>query len=255
MKRKLVVGNWKMNGDRARNQLLLNQVLDGLPEEVDCAVCVPFPYLGQVQSIVSGTLLQVGAQNLSEFDSGAYTGEVSGAMLADFSVQYVIVGHSERRCLFGESDAMVARKAAAALRAGLKPVVCVGETLDERETGAVCEVLLRQLGALVNEIDVASLGKIVLAYEPVWAIGTGRTATAEQVQEVLLFMRTWLAGQVDDAGAVRILYGGSVKADSARAIFSLPDADGGLIGGASLEASQFVEVCEAAVMASRLGVR
>ncbi|NMG74774.1 triose-phosphate isomerase [Aromatoleum diolicum] len=250
MKRKLVVGNWKMNGDRERNQILLREVLQGLPVGVECAICVPFPYLAQAESLLGGTSLGLGAQTLSEFDHGAHTGEVSGAMLADFSVRYVIVGHSERRALQGESDSLVARKALAALRAGLIPLVCIGETLAEREAGETENVLQRQLDALAEVLDADSIGRIAVAYEPVWAIGTGRAASVEQVQAVLSFVRAWLAGRVRDAGDVRILYGGSVKADSAQALFGLPDADGGLIGGASLEAPQFLEICEAAVAAS-----
>lgn len=252
MKRKLVVGNWKMNGDRVRNQVLLGQVLQGLPAGVECAVCVPFPYLPQAEALLAGTALRLGAQDLSEFDRGAHTGDVSGAMLSEFSVRYVIVGHSERRALQGETDSLVARKTAAALRSGLTPLVCIGETLVEREHGEAENVLRRQLDALTEVLDADALGRIVLAYEPVWAIGTGRAASVEQVQAVLSFVRSWLARHLPDAGGVRILYGGSVKTDSAQLLFGLPDADGGLIGGASLEAHQFLEICRAAVAAPQV---
>jgi triosephosphate isomerase len=251
MKRKLVVGNWKMNGDRVRNQALLHELLEGVPAGVDCAVCVPFPYLAQVETALAAGPLSIGAQNVSEFDHGPYTGEVSGSMLADFSVRYVIVGHSERRALHGETDEVVARKARAALRAGLTPIVCVGEVLAEREAGETENVLRRQLDVLPSVLDSEDIGRLIVAYEPVWAIGTGRAASVEQVQAALMCVRSWLANHVVDATAVRILYGGSVKADGARALFGLRDADGGLIGGASLEAFQFLEICKAAVAASQ----
>lgn len=251
MRRKLVVGNWKMNGDRVRNRQLLDEVLAGLPSGMECVVCVPFPYLGQVEAVLSGSPVRSGAQDVSEFSDGAYTGQVSAAMLADFSVQYVIVGHSERRTLVGESDAAVARKALAALRAGVTPIVCIGETLAEREAGDTECVLRRQLDALVTVLQSGDLARVVLAYEPVWAIGTGRSASVGQVESVLSFLRGWLASNVPDADEVRILYGGSVKPDSAEALFGLPNADGGLIGGASLEARPFLEICRAAGLAAR----
>lgn len=251
MKRKLVVGNWKMNGDRVRNEALLKELLAGVPEGVDCAVCVPFPYLAQVEAALTGGALRLGAQNVSEFDHGPYTGEVSGTMLADFSVQYVIVGHSERRALHGEIDEVVARKARAALHAGLTPIVCVGEMLAQREAGETEDVLKRQLDALLGILDADEIGRLIVAYEPVWAIGTGRAASIEQVRAALMCVRLWLANHVVDASAVRILYGGSVKADGAQSLFGLRDADGGLIGGASLEAFQFLEICKAAVAASQ----
>lgn len=251
MERKLVVGNWKMNGDLVGNQALFEQLVGRSPGSVDTALCVPFPYLAQGQRALSGSAMMLGAQNLSEFDAGAYTGEVSGRMLADFDCRFVIVGHSERRTLFREDDLLVARKARAALAAGLVPIVCVGESLVEREAGHAEDVLLRQLDALAQMLDGASLARLVIAYEPVWAIGTGRAASPEQVQGILSFVRCWLSRRVGNSRAVRILYGGSVKADSAAALFSLPDSDGGLIGGASLIAEQFLEICEAAAVATQ----
>lgn len=250
MKRKLVVGNWKMNGDLRRNARLLEGVVRDLPDGIDCAVCVPFPYLPQVQEMVAGSRLRLGAQNVSEFADGAYTGEISAAMLADIGVQFVVVGHSERRALFGETDDAVARKALAALGRGLTPIVCVGETLAERDEGKVEAVLERQLNALTAAMEAGQLARLVLAYEPVWAIGTGRAASPAQVQEVLAFIRAWLRERVVDADAVTVLYGGSVKADTAGTLFGLPDADGGLIGGASLDSAQFLEICKAAAAVS-----
>jgi len=251
MNSKLVVGNWKMNGDLARNQALLEQVSGQGNAAVERAVCVPFPYLAQAQAALVGTAVAVGAQNMSEFDDGAYTGEVSGRMLSEFGCRYVIVGHSERRSLFGEDDATVARKAAAALRVGLTPIVCVGESLAEREANQVETVLRRQLDALGEQLAPEALARMVVAYEPVWAIGTGRAASAQQVQAVLAFIRGWLGERVDNSGVVKILYGGSVKPDTALELFALPDSDGGLIGGASLVAGQFIEICEAAAIASQ----
>ncbi|WP_018992215.1 triose-phosphate isomerase [Aromatoleum toluclasticum] len=251
MERKLVVGNWKMNGDRARNSALLDQLVGAVPAAVDCAVCVPFPYLPQVGESLVGSDVALGAQDVSEFPEGAYTGDVSVAMLADWGVRFVIVGHSERRALHGESDSTVARKAAAALDGGLVPIACFGETLVERESGVTEQVLLRQLDALAANLSPEALQGIVLAYEPVWAIGTGRAATEEQVQTVLALVRRWLADHVPAPERVRILYGGSVKPETAGGLFSLPDADGGLIGGASLDAQSFLEICQAAGSAAQ----
>lgn len=235
-----------MNGDRARNSALLDQLLGAMPAGVDCAVCAPFPYLSQVGGILAGSDVALGAQDVSQFPDGAYTGDVSVTMLADWGVGYVIVGHSERRALHGESDTVVASKAAAALNGGIVPVVCIGETLAERESGVTEQVLLRQLDALVPNMVPEALQRIVLAYEPVWAIGTGRAATVEQVQAVLGFVRRWLARHLSAPELVRILYGGSVKPETASGLFGLPDADGGLIGGASLDAQSFLEICRAA---------
>jgi triosephosphate isomerase (TIM) len=236
---RLVAGNWKMNGGRAANAALLDALVRGVGGEpaVEVAVCPPFPYLGQVQERLRGTPIAWGGQNVSEHASGAYTGEVSAAMLKDFGCRYVLVGHSERRQLFGESSEQVAAKFAAAKAAGLTPILCVGETLQERDGGRTEEVVARQLQAVQ---DKCSFEDAVLAYEPVWAIGTGRNATPEQAQAVHAFLRRRLAGET------RILYGGSVKAQNARAIFAMPDGDGGLIGGASLAADEFIEIVRAA---------
>jgi triosephosphate isomerase (TIM) len=236
MKRtRLVAGNWKMHGSRASNSALLEALLKGIRElkGVECAVCVPFPYLEQAAAQLRGTSLAWGAQNVSEHAQGAYTGEVSAAMLAEFGCRYVIVGHSERRQLFGETDAQVAAKFAAAQAAGLVPILCVGETLEEREAGRTEEVVARQLAAVLSRHQFAGA---VLAYEPVWAIGTGRNATPEQAQAVHAFLRRKLSSEN------QIIYGGSVKAANAAAIFAMPDVDGGLIGGASLVAEEFLGI-------------
>ncbi len=236
---RLVAGNWKMHGSRASNSALLEALLQevGRQGSVECAVCPPYPYLEQVYGRLKGTPIACGAQNLSEHAQGAYTGEVSAAMLKEFGCRYVIVGHSERRQHYGESDARVAAKFAAAQAAGLTPILCVGETLEERESGRTEEVVARQLDAVLNESD---FGEAALAYEPVWAIGTGRNATPEQAQAVHAFLREKLRP------ATRILYGGSVKAQNAAAIFAMPDVDGGLIGGASLVAQDFIGIVRAA---------
>jgi len=243
MPHKLVVGNWKLNGSLAANEALLGGC--GTLVGVDMAVCVPFPYLAQVAPFLGGMAL--GAQTVSEFQSGAYTGEVSAEMLAEMGCRYVIVGHSERRALFGEDDATVGRKAAAVLRAGLVPIVCVGESLAEREAGRVMEVIGRQLGAVWESIGEEGFSKAVVAYEPVWAIGTGRAASADEAQEAHAGIRRWLAEHDVLAADVRILYGGSVKADNAATLFAMPDVDGGLIGGASLVAGDFMAICRAAM--------
>ena len=241
-----VMGNWKMNGDLASNAALLESVIAAIPlsDSAKVAVCVPFPYLAQVQSIVDGSALLLGAQDVSEFKEGAYTGEVSAKMLKECGVSLVLVGHSERRSLFGETDVVVAKKAKAALDADLMPVICVGETLAEREAGQAQAVVLRQFSAVADEIGAEGLKRSVLAYEPVWAIGTGKTATPEQAQEV----HAWLRDALAELGAesASVLYGGSVKAANAAEIFGQADVDGGLIGGASLVASEFLSIAEAA---------
>jgi triosephosphate isomerase len=236
---RLVAGNWKMHGSRTFSSALLDALIAGLGREssVEVAVCPPFPYLQQASERLNGTPIALGAQNVSEHPQGAYTGEVSAAMLAELGCRYVIVGHSERRQLYGERDAQVAAKFAAALAAGLTPILCVGETLEEREAGRTEEVVARQLDAILKQ---AKLGNAVLAYEPVWAIGTGRNATPEQAQAVHEFLRARAFPET------RILYGGSVKAQNAAAIFAMPDVDGGLIGGASLVAKEFIEIVRAA---------
>jgi triosephosphate isomerase len=238
-----------MNGTLAANQDLLRKLMPGLARiaGVKCAVCVPFPYLSQVQQLLSGSGIAWGAQDISQFDAGAYTGEVGGAMLVDFGCRYAIVGHSERRTLFGETNDIVAQKYAAALKAGVTPILCVGETLQERESGAAESVIAAQLDAVTSRAGVQSLAHAVIAYEPVWAIGTGKTASPEQAQAVHAEIRTRIARE-DSAIAERlqVLYGGSVKAANAAQLFAMEDIDGGLIGGASLDAQDFVAICQAA---------
>ncbi|HQT00832.1 MAG: triose-phosphate isomerase [Hydrogenophilales bacterium 16-64-46] len=246
MRKKLVAGNWKMHGSLADNAALLAAIKPALAG-IEAAVCVPFPYLAQVQAALAGSSLSWGAQNLSEQAKGAFTGEVSSAMLLDFGCTYVIVGHSERRSLYGESDELVAKKYLAAQAAGLTPILCVGESLDERESGVTEQVVARQLDAVIGMAGVASLAKAVVAYEPVWAIGTGKTASPEQAQAVHAFIRGKIATL--DAGVAEgltIQYGGSVKAANAAELMAQPDIDGGLIGGASLIADEFVAICRAA---------
>jgi triosephosphate isomerase (TIM) len=248
MRTPLVAGNWKMNGSLAANASLLQGLLSGLANvRSRCVVCVPFPYLEQVRGLLKGSRIAWGAQNLSEHEAGAYTGEVSGAMLGEFGCSYVTVGHSERRTLFAESDQQVAAKYAAALRAGIMPILCVGETLAERESGETEKVVGRQLDAVVDLVGVADIGRGVIAYEPVWAIGTGKTATAETAQQVHAFLRSSVAKRdANVAAELAILYGGSVKAQNAAELFAMADIDGGLIGGASLKTDEFVTICQAA---------
>jgi triosephosphate isomerase (TIM) len=249
MRSPLVAGNWKMNGSRPANARLLDAVIAGLggPDTVECAVCVPFPYLGDTAARVAGSRLALGAQTVSEYASGAYTGEVSAGMLAELGCKFVLVGHSERRALFGETDAQVAAKFAAALHEGLTPVLCVGETLAEREASVTGDVVARQLDAVIEASGTAMLGKAVLAYEPVWAIGTGRTASARQAQEVHAFLRARVSKRDPGvADGLRIVYGGSVKPGNAAELFAMDDVDGGLIGGASLVADDFLAICRAA---------
>jgi triosephosphate isomerase (TIM) len=231
---RLVAGNWKMHGSREANRALLDAILKGLDRDAaQCAVCVPFPYLPDMQQWLQATPIAWGAQNVSEHEKGAFTGEVSAAMLVEYGCRYAIVGHSERRQLYGETDKQVAAKYSAARKAGLTPILCVGETLEEREAGRTEEVVGRQL-------DAVSFSGGVLAYEPVWAIGTGRNATPEQVQSVHAFLRKRVSSDT------AILYGGSVKPQNAAAIFAMPDVDGGLIGGASLVADDFLAIVRAA---------
>lgn len=248
MRKKLVAGNWKMHGSLQQNALLLEGIkaeLHGLA--CDVAVCVPYPYLGQVQLALEGTGLALGAQSVSEFVSGAYTGEVSASMLQEFGCRYVLVGHSERRSFFGESDEVVAAKFEAALKSGLIPVLCVGETLAQRESGETTFVVSRQISAVLQRVGVGAIRGAVLAYEPVWAIGTGVTASPAQAQEVHAAIRRQIADQdADVAAQLRILYGGSVKPQNAVELFAQSDIDGGLIGGAALVASDFLAICRAA---------
>ncbi len=246
----LVAGNWKMFGSSAANQTLVDGLHAGLGAvaNVQVLVCPPAPYLAPVAQLAAGTTLLLGAQNLAAQEKeGAFTGEMLGAMLQDVGCSHVIVGHSERRALFGDTDAVVAQKVHAALSAGLVPILCVGETLAERESGETELVIARQLDAVLAINPLASLQVLVIAYEPVWAIGTGKTATPEQAQAVHAFIRGRIA-LVDAklAGSLRLLYGGSVKPDNAAQIFAQADVDGGLIGGASLKAADFLAICAAA---------
>ena len=247
MRRKLVAGNWKMHGSLTDNDALLTAVLAGLAGvKAEVAVCVPYPYLAQAQAKLSGTAIAWGAQNMSQHGKGAYTGEVSAAMLNDFGCKYVIVGHSERRAIYGESDQVVAEKYAAAQAAGLTPILCVGETLAEREECITEQVVGRQLDAVLEKSGVASLARAVIAYEPVWAIGTGVTATPDQAQAVHAFIRgkiRALDGAVADNLVIQ--YGGSMKANNAAELLAQPDIDGGLIGGAALVAEEFLAICRA----------
>jgi triosephosphate isomerase (TIM) len=248
MRKKLVAGNWKMHGGLQQNAVLLDRIKAAAPSlRCDVAVCVPFPYLGQAQSLLEGSSIAWGAQTLSEHTVGAFTGEVSAAMLGEFACRYVLVGHSERRSLYGESDVQVAAKFVAAQREGLVPVLCVGESLAEREAGRTMEVVARQLSAVIDLAGVASLASAVVAYEPVWAIGTGVTASPAQAQEVHAAIRAQVAALDPGlADGLRILYGGSVKPQNALELFSQIDIDGGLIGGAALVADDFLAICLAA---------
>jgi triosephosphate isomerase (TIM) len=249
MRKQLVAGNWKMHGSRADNASLVRDLLDALRPEwsADVLLCPPYVYLWETGRLIKDSDVTLGAQNLCAETQGAFTGEVSAAMLRDVGCRYVLVGHSERRQIFGETDSLVARKFVAAQSHRLVPVLCVGETLDERESGRTHEVVSRQIDAVLGVSGIAALGSAVVAYEPVWAIGTGRNASPEQAQEVHGMIRRKL-GTLDAtiAASARILYGGSVKASNARDLFSMPDIDGGLVGGASLKADEFARICAAA---------
>lgn len=248
MRRKLVAGNWKMHGSRAENAPLIDAILASSQlERIDCLICPPFVYLAEIAGLLRGSAVKLGAQDLCAESQGAYTGEVSAGMLRDVGCRYVIVGHSERRALYGEDDVLVARKFAAALAQGLTPILCMGELLAEREAGRTEQVVGRQLDAVVALTGIAAFGGAVIAYEPVWAIGTGRTASPQQAQEVHEFIRQRLALQdAKIADALPILYGGSVKTGNARELFAQRDVDGGLIGGASLKAEEFLSIVMAA---------
>lgn len=247
-RQKLVAGNWKMHGNLAANLSLMNAVRAGAQGmKAQIAVCVPYPYLAQAQATLGGSNVAWGAQDVSEHAQGAYTGEVSAAMLNDFGCRYAIVGHSERRSYYGDTDAVVAAKYEAALKAGLIPILCVGETLEERESNVTDQVVARQLDAVTGRCGVASLAKAVIAYEPVWAIGTGKTATPQQAQDVHAAIRARVAkADAGVAAGVQILYGGSMKPGNAKELLSMPDIDGGLIGGAALVAEDFLAICSAA---------
>ena len=252
MRVKFVAGNWKMNGNRASNEALLQALVPALAtlSGMESAVCPPHAYLSQVKGALGGSKIALGGQDLCQFGNGAYTGGVSAAMLADLGCAYVIVGHSERRTVFGESDDLVAEKFTVAQQAGLKPILCVGETLAEREGGTTEQVVARQLGAVMQRCGAGALTNAVLAYEPVWAIGTGKTATPDEAQAVHRFIRGVMAKAAPDvAEGVRIVYGGSVKAANAKQLLAMPDIDGGLIGGAALVAEEFVAICRAAAQA------
>ncbi|MCA0175428.1 MAG: triose-phosphate isomerase [Proteobacteria bacterium] len=245
MRRKLVVGNWKMHGSHKANAELLAGITGARPFGCDVAVCVPFPYLSETAVTLASTDLRWGAQDCSAHEQGAYTGEVSVPMLAEFGCRYVIVGHSERRAYHGESDQLVADKAKAALARGVTPIVCVGETLAEREAGQTEAVVKRQLSAVIHTLAHCA-SEMVVAYEPVWAIGTGKVATPEQAQAVHAVLRAQLRAATPQADQMTLLYGGSVKPDNAATLFAQADIDGGLIGGAALKASDFVAICRAA---------
>ena len=245
----LVAGNWKMHGTRAENSALVAAIVQALSgeENVEVVVCPPFVYLADVVRAVKDTSVAVGAQNVCAEPMGAFTGEVAAAMLRDIGCRYVIVGHSERRQIYREDDALVARKFLAVQLQKLTPILCVGETLEERERAQTEQVIARQLDAVLAVAGVAALAQAVIAYEPVWAIGTGKNATPEQAQAVHAFIRGRLARQdAKIAGAIRVLYGGSVKAANAGELFAMPDVDGGLVGGASLKGEEFMRICAAA---------
>ena len=243
-RKKLVVGNWKMHGSRAANAELLAALLAGRPYASDMAVCAPFVFIGDVAATLARSDIAWGAQDVSAHEQGAFTGEVSAAMLAECGCRYAIVGHSERRALHGESDELVAAKAQASLARGVTPIVCVGETLAERDAGETEAVVKRQLSVVIHQLAHCA-AEMVVAYEPVWAIGTGRTASPEQAQAVHRVLRAQLHAATGRGDAMKILYGGSVKADNAAALFAQPDIDGGLIGGASLKAADFIAICRA----------
>ncbi len=245
MRRKLVVGNWKMHGSRPANAELLAGLLQARPYGCDVAVCVPFVFLSETAATLAGSDIRWGAQDVSAHEQGAYTGEVSAAMLAESACRYALVGHSERRAYHAESDELVAEKAQAALGRGVTPIVCVGETLAEREAGQTEAVVKRQLSAVIHRLAHCA-AEMVVAYEPVWAIGTGRTATPEQAQAVHAVLRAQLQAATGHGERMKILYGGSVKADNAATLFAQTDIDGGLIGGASLKAADFIAICRAA---------
>ncbi|MCW5220797.1 triose-phosphate isomerase [Verminephrobacter aporrectodeae subsp. tuberculatae] len=256
-KKKLIAANWKMNGDLAANEALLHAILAGIGDAAcDLALAVPAPYLAQVQALTAGTVLALAAQDVSQHEAGAYTGEVSAAMLRDFGVRYTLVGHSERRQYHGETDQVVAQKAQRALAAGLTPIVCVGETLQEREAGQTEAVVRRQLAAVIQR-NGHCISEVALAYEPVWAIGTGHTASPAQAQAVHAVLRAQLRAASAQAGRIRLLYGGSLNAANAAPLLAQPDIDGGLVGGASLKAPDFLAIIAAAhgaaVIASGVG--
>ena len=247
MKKKLIAGNWKMNGSLAANETLVKGLLAGLGTPVcQVALCVPSVYLAQVQTLVAGSTIDLGAQDLSPHEVGAFTGEISGAMLKEFGVRYVLVGHSERRQYHFETDVLVAVKTQRALACGITPIVCVGETLAEREAGQTEAVVKRQLAAVIHA-NGHCISEIVVAYEPVWAIGTGKTASVEQAQQVHAMLRAQLHAASNQADRIHILYGGSMNAANAAQLLAQPDIDGGLVGGASLKAPDFLSIIASAL--------
>lgn len=247
MRQTIVAGNWKMNASKEIVNTLALGILEGLPDvDSKVIVCVPFPYLSQVEVLVMHSQLNLGAQNLNVNTSGAFTGEVSADMIKDFGAEYVIVGHSERRSLYGETDEIVADKAQAALDNDLTPLFCVGELLAERESGNTEAVIMRQINAVITKVGIEAFKNIIIAYEPVWAIGTGVTATPQQAQDTHAFIRSLLAqSDADIAQSTPILYGGSMNPVNAEELIACEDIDGGLIGGASLKAEDFLRICKA----------
>lgn len=248
MRRSLVMGNWKMHGTRASNRELIAGILAGIGTNQNCdaAVCVPYTAISEASEALAGTALALGSQNIADADQGAYTGEISASMLSEYGCRYALVGHSERRQLYGETNELVAARYEHAIKGGITPVLCVGETDEQRESGKTFDVIVEQLSAVINHCGIESLSQAVIAYEPVWAIGTGKTASPDQAQEVHAFIRQHIAAK-DSALAekVQILYGGSVKPDNANELFGRDDIDGGLIGGASLQADSFLAIIHA----------
>nr|VFK30807.1 MAG: triosephosphate isomerase [Candidatus Kentron sp. MB]VFK75241.1 MAG: triosephosphate isomerase [Candidatus Kentron sp. MB] len=247
-RRILVAGNWKMNGSTSSAKSLVTEIKDGMTQvkNAEVAICPPFLYIPTVAALIQGTDIALGAQNLCKEDPGAFTGEVAAPMLTDIGCKYVIVGHSERRAYYGETDSLVAQKFVRAQKEGLIPIVCVGELLEEREAGKTEQVVARQLDAIIEAAGASALERSVIAYEPVWAIGTGKTATPDQAQDVHAFIRARVADKdANVAEKVRIQYGGSVNAGNAVELFAMPDIDGGLIGGASLKSTDFLTICAA----------
>ena len=247
MRSMLVVGNWKMNGTRSSWNELLSALVSGIKPQSIAGVCVPFVAIPEASKLLEGTEINLGSQNVADQEAGAFTGETSASMLVEYGCKLAIVGHSERRALYGESSELVADRYAQAISHSLKPILCVGETLEQREADQTFNVIAEQLAAVTEKSGVESLAKAIIAYEPVWAIGTGVTASPEQAQEVHAFIRNRIADSNEAIAAnIQILYGGSVKADNAPELFGMPDIDGGLIGGASLDAKSFISICESA---------
>lgn len=249
MRQPLVAGNWKLNGSKENTKQLIEGIMGGIKDvkAAEVAVCPPFIYLPQAAELLKGSKISWGSQNICEHTAGAYTGEVSAPMLKEFGCKYAIIGHSERRTIYGESDALIAQKFIGAVNGSVIPIFCIGELLEEREAGETESVVARQLDAVINAAGIETFAKAVIAYEPVWAIGTGKTATPEQAQDVHAFIRQRLAKHdANVASKVQILYGGSVKPDNAEELFAKEDIDGGLIGGASLDADSFLAICRAA---------